>query len=352
MNNFQEELYRQKYLKYKEKYLAAKQLAGNPIIESDLRPGEGQEIGLVTSVDHPFYNVTNNHGTFRVKLRAGITHKLRKDGTQKEHQIEKNVTFVLIQPEVCDYGQGRCGDILKIYSPKEKKYLLDNQTRLIRKGFITERLYEGSHESNFSHGASNVVFNATKPIEKSSHAHTREFPSSDEDTDDEETMEIARGHQAHEHNFEHRADEHHLGHQADEHHLGHRADEHREPKKSKGRSAPITLDVWGREANPHNPYAPESHHMDISRSQSLGPSRHHQMSSHSVLSGEGTLVSRSADGSWTASVNLSGSMQEVLIPQRVIQRDIGRSTIYIGKAVSVSCNLDNGRYVATRVSSK
>ena len=30
MNNFQEELYRQKYLKYKEKYLAAKQFAGKP----------------------------------------------------------------------------------------------------------------------------------------------------------------------------------------------------------------------------------------------------------------------------------------------------------------------------------
>jgi hypothetical protein len=321
MNNFQEELYRQKYLKYKEKYLAAKQLAGNPIIESDLRPGEGQEIGLVTGVEHPYYNVTNNHGTFRVVLRAGVTHKIKKNGTQKEHKIEKNVTFVLIQPEVCDFGQEKCGDIVKIYSPKEKIYLLHNQTRLIEKGFITERLYEGSHDDQYSHGAPNVVFKDTKPVGISSHAHTRELPSSDEESDDE-NMEIARRHQA---------PEHHLGHQADEH----RADKHHDSKKSKRRSErnkQIEVQFYDRHRDVLPPPLPQ-----------VSPQE---------LSGAGSLLSRSFDGSWIASIYLNNDWNDVMIPQRVIQRDFGRSRIYEGKAVIVSCKLDNGKYVATRVSSK
>jgi len=348
MNNFQEELYRQKYLKYKEKYLAAKQLAGNPIEESELRPGEGQEIGLVTGVEHPYYDVTNYHGTYRVKLRAGINHKLKKDGTQKEHKIEKNVTFVLIHPEVCDYGQGKCGDILKIYSSKEKKYLLDNQTRLIRKGFITERLYEGSHYDQSSQGAHAVQFVDTAPIVKSSNSYNLEMPSSDEESDDE-TMAIARRHQAPEHNF---------GHQADDHHQSHGHQEGMPKKKSSGRAGkeePVEVEFFDKHRQVLPP--PESHHMEESRShswgksssQSWGPSRHHQMSSHSVHSGEGTLVSRASDGSWTANILLSGKREDVMIPQRVIQSDFGRRSIHEGKRVRVTCYLDNGKYIATRV---
>jgi hypothetical protein len=331
MNNFQEELYRQKYLKYKEKYIAAKQFAGNPIVESELRPGKGQEIGLVTSVEHPYYNVTNNNGTYRLVLRAGIPHKLKRDGKKKEYPIEKNDTFVLFHPEVCDFRQGKCGDIVKIYSRKEKKYLLDNEATLLSKGFITESLYKGSQDyqsSHDAHAAHAVQFVETAPIVKSSHAHNLELPSDDETDDDEETMAIVRAHQARDHDFEHQSHDHQRA-----------MPTIKSSKRSSGRPAPMIVDLWRKEANAYNPYAPESHQM----------SSH---SVHSVHSGEGTLISRSSDGGWTARVNLNGQMQEVMIPQRVIQSDFGRSIRpYERKAVRVSCILENGKYIVTSVRS-
>jgi hypothetical protein len=187
MNIREEELYKQKYLKYKGKYLAAKQIAGAPVTDDDVRAGENQLIGLVTDIHHPNYHVTTNRDTYKTVLRAGVTHKIKKDETKKERKIVKNETYVLIQPGVSDYGRQLGGDIVKIFSPKEGTYLLLNEKNLLAKGFIPELLYRGAHDAVNS----SVVF-----VDKDPHKHAqisrpggREFPSDSEDDLDEDMQE-------------------------------------------------------------------------------------------------------------------------------------------------------------------
>lgn len=191
-----QELYKQKYLKYKKKYLEAKQTAGKPIVKEDLRPKGNQLIGLVTDTSHPWYEVTTNHASYKIKLRPGVSRKIKKNGTEKFYPIIKGETYVILEPEVCNFGKDNCGDIKKIYSDKEKEWLLLNETLLLSEQFLTESLYR--RERNLQDGRQNIEFvhSKSQPRERTIRPGGKEFPpsESEEDEDDQHMREVVMNH--------------------------------------------------------------------------------------------------------------------------------------------------------------